>query len=83
MGVVRKQFFSLLKSFWQELFQIHRVSFLVWSRRGACDVGVVTNKLSVEIGESKERMNVLHLGQGGPISDSTEFSRIHLDVFRE
>ena len=34
MGLVRKQFFSLLKAFWQELFQFHRVSFLVKLRRG-------------------------------------------------
>ena len=34
MGLVRKQFFSLLKAFWQELLQFHRVSFLVRSRRG-------------------------------------------------
>ena len=34
MGLVRKQFFSLLKAFWQELFQFHEVSFLVKSRRG-------------------------------------------------
>ena len=33
-GLVRKQFFSLLKVFWQELFQFHEVSFLVKSRRG-------------------------------------------------
>ena len=33
-GLVRKQFFSLLKAFWQELFQFHGVSFLVRSRRG-------------------------------------------------
>ena len=80
MGVVRKQFFSLLRSFWQELFQIHRVSFLVWSRRGACDVGVVTNKLSVEIGEPKERADIFYLGLGGPVSDSIEFSGVHFNV---
>ena len=34
MGLVRKQFFSLLKAFWQELFQFHRASFLVKLRRG-------------------------------------------------
>ena len=28
-GLVRKQFFSLLKAFWQEFLQFHRVSFLV------------------------------------------------------
>ena len=33
-GLVRQQFFSLLKAFWQELFQFHGVSFLVKSRRG-------------------------------------------------
>ena len=33
-GLVRKQFFSLLKAFWQELFQFHGVSFLVKLRRG-------------------------------------------------
>ena len=33
-GLVRKQFFSLLKVFWQELFQFHGVSFLLRSRRG-------------------------------------------------
>ena len=33
-GLVRKQFFSLLKVFWEELFQFHGVSFLVRSRRG-------------------------------------------------
>ena len=32
--LVRKQFFSLLKVFWQELFQFHGVSFFVRSRRG-------------------------------------------------
>ena len=33
-GLVRKQIFSLLKAFWQELFQFYGVSFLVRSRRG-------------------------------------------------
>ena len=33
-GFVRKQFFSLLKAFWQELFQFYGVSFLVRLRRG-------------------------------------------------
>ena len=44
------------------------------------DVGVVTNKLSVKIGESKERMDVLYLVWGGPISDSVEFSGVHFNV---
>ena len=34
MCLVRKQFFSLLKVFWQELFQFHGASFLVRLRRG-------------------------------------------------
>ena len=33
IGLVRKQFFNLLKAFWQELFQFHGVSFFVKSRR--------------------------------------------------
>ena len=38
------------------------------------DGGVVTNKLSVEVGESKEGADVLHLGRGGPIPNSIKFS---------
>ena len=47
---------------------------------GVCNVGVVTNKLSVEIGESKEGADVFYLGWGGPVSDSIEFSGVHFNV---
>ena len=44
------------------------------------NVRVITNKLSVEVGESKERMDVFYLGWGRPISDSIKFSGVHFDV---
>ena len=54
--------------------------FLGQVQEGASDVGVVTNKLSVEVGEPKERTDVLYLGQGGPISDSDKFGGVHFNV---
>ena len=44
---------------------------------GAGDVGVVRNEASVEIGEAKERANVLHLGWGRPACDPVEFDWVH------
>ena len=35
-------------------------------KKGASYVGVVGNKVSVEIGEAEERANVFHLGWGRP-----------------
>ena len=43
----------------------------------AGDVGVVRNETSVEIGKSKERANIFHLGRGGPTCDSVEFHWVH------
>ena len=45
-----------------------------------CDVGIVTNKFSVEIGESKEIIDILYLGWSGPVSKSIEFSGVHFNV---
>ena len=36
---------------------------------GASNVTVITNKLSVEVGKSKERMDVLYFSHGWPVSD--------------
>ena len=46
------------------------------------NVGIVTDKLPVEIGESKERADVFYLGQGGPVSDPIGFSGVHFNVSR-
>ena len=43
----------------------------------AGDIGVVRNKVSVEIGESKKRSNIFHLGWGRPTCDSVELNRVH------
>ena len=43
----------------------------------ASDVGVVRNESSVEVGETKERADVFHLGGGWPTGDSIEFDRVH------
>ena len=45
-----------------------------------CNVGVVADELSVEIGESEERADILYLGWGRPVADSIEFSGVHFNV---
>ena len=54
--------------------------FLGQVQEGASNVGVVTNKLSVEVGGPKERMDVLYLSRGGPISDSVKFGGVYFNV---
>ena len=49
---------------------IPREVFLGEVEEGASDIGVVGDELSVEIGETKERANVFHLGWCGPICDA-------------
>ena len=43
----------------------------------AGDVGVVRDEALVEIGESKERVNIFHLGWGRPTCNSVEFNQVH------
>ena len=54
--------------------------FLGQIEEGAGDVGVIADEFSVEVGKSKERMDVLYLSRGGPVSDPIEFSGIHFNV---
>ena len=51
--------------------------FLGKVKEGASDVGVVGDEPSVEVGESKERANVFHLGWRGPVCDAVEFDGVH------
>ena len=46
-------------------------------KEGAGDIGVVGNEPSIEVGESKERADIFHLGWGGPTRDSVEFNWVH------
>ena len=41
------------------------------------DVGIVGNKLSVEVGKAKERPNVLDFFRGGPAGDTIQLYRVH------
>ena len=43
----------------------------------ASDIGIVRNESLVEIGETKERADVFHLGGGWPTGDSIEFNWVH------
>ena len=51
--------------------------FLCEVEEGSSDVGVVGNKPTVEIGESKERANVFHFSWHRPVCDAVEFDRVH------
>ena len=44
---------------------------------GASDIGVVGDKPMVEVGESKERTNISHLGWCRPVCDTVEFDGVH------
>ena len=48
----------------------------------ASDVGIVRDESLVEIGETKERADVFHLGGGGPTGDSVEFNWVHGQLAR-
>ena len=43
----------------------------------ASDIGIVGDESSVEIGETKERVDVFHLGWCGPTCDTIELDGIH------
>ena len=61
---------------------IPREVFLGEVKERAGDVGIVGDELSVEIGESKERANVFHLGWCGPTCDTIKFDRVHGQLAR-
>ena len=44
---------------------------------GASDVRVVRDESSVEIGETKERANIFHLGWCGPTCNAVELNGVH------
>ena len=44
---------------------------------GAGDVGIVRDESPVEVGETKERANVFHLGWGWPTCDAVELDGVH------
>ena len=44
---------------------------------GMGDIGVVRDKVLVEIGEAEEGANVLYLGRGKPTCNTVEFDRVH------
>ena len=56
---------------------IPRESLLGEIEEGASDVGIVRDESSVEIGETKERADVFHLGGGWPTGDSIKLDRVH------
>ena len=56
---------------------IPREIFLSEVEERASDVGIVRDESSVEIGETKERADIFHLGGGWPTGDSIEFDRVH------
>ena len=45
--------------------------------KGTGNIGVVRDKVSVEIGEAEEGANVLYLGRGRPTHNTVEFDRVH------
>ena len=44
---------------------------------GAGDIGIVRDESSVEVGETKERADVFHLGWGWPTCDAVELDGVH------
>ena len=56
---------------------IPREVFLGEVEEGTSDVGVVGNEPTVEVGESKERAHVFHLGWRRPVCDAVELDRVH------
>ena len=46
-------------------------------KEGTSDVGVVRNEPSVEVGEAKERVDIVHFSWCGPICDAIELNGVH------
>jgi len=59
-----------------------RSIFLGESGKRDHNIGVVENELVVEIGESKEGLDVLYLARFRPIGDGLDFVRRHSQTFR-
>ena len=43
----------------------------------ASDVGIVGDESSVEIGETKEKVDIFHLGRRGPVCDAVKLDGVH------
>ena len=56
--------------------------FLGKINEGMGNVGVVRNKVLIEIGEDKEGANVLYLGWSRPACNSVELNRVHSQLAR-
>ena len=56
---------------------VPRKAFLGKINEGMGNVGVVRNKVLIEIGEDKEGANVLYLGWSRPACNSVELNRVH------
>ena len=41
------------------------------------DIGVVRDKMLVEVGEAKEGVNIFYFGRGRPARNPIKFDRIH------
>ena len=47
-----------------------------------CDLGIFVNEATVEVGESKEGLNVFNLLGLGPVLDNLDFVGCHRKAFR-
>ena len=56
------------------------VVFLGEVKQGSCYGGVIFDKATVEVAESKKGLNLLDIVRDRPVRDSREFFRIHCDV---
>jgi hypothetical protein len=48
-------------------------------KEGTCMVREVLDEPSIEVGKTQERLDFFPIGGGGPLSNSSNFDRIHLD----
>ena len=58
---------------------LNRVVFLSEEDDGCYNVGVVRNKLMIEVHKSKEGAHSLDRGWGMPVFDGGEFCRVHVN----
>ena len=76
-GLCKEETFEGLKGGLASGGPVPREILLSEVEERAGDIGIVRDELSVEIGEAKERANVLHLSWCGPICNAIEFDRVH------
>jgi hypothetical protein len=76
-GFAEEQRFQGVESGLTAWGPLPREVFLGKVNKGACDIGVVRDKASIEVGKAKERADILYRGRGRPGGNAIEFHVVH------